>query len=881
MADNDVEVRLGADASGLKAGISEASSAVKTALEGMNSSFVASIASGTALGNIIGNVVVGAVNKLSTAIKESVADTSAYYAEAAKLGRTLGVTATEAGTLMQELDNALASTEEYTSAAKGLEKQINKNEAGLNAMGLATRDVSGHLRPLNDLMNDAIGIVNKHREGTDRNITAQQLFGKGLADGTNLLKLNADAAKDAKASNDELGLTIGERGAKNASAYRDAMKDVGDVMDAIKKIIGDALMPLLTQMGAWFRSEAPAFLEKFRVLINSVTFAFELLYLAINTVYNITRAVAESIDALFMGVLRTLDKLLRGDFTGAKAEWDKGLSDIEGVVKKRMSNIVAEGQKTAEALRGLIHGDKEQSKSSAKDGSDESASTKSAKGDTRLAEWKSQLQAKKEAENDYFKSSLDMEESYWTAKLASVTGHSKEDLALRRQISSELYNIHKQQAQAERQLEDEAIAYAQKKGEAIVSTERETLQAKRQLNQITADELTAGLLDLSNREHQIQLNALQDKLKIYQNDKVQKQKILDEIALLEQKHANDVTKIYQDAAKAQIELNNQLRDQKASHLSEMQNVELQNERDAIQLKYDLGIISDEQRLDALRKLLDQEYQLQLKALQDKLALDNLSVLERQKTLDAMAVLEAKHDNDLRRNAGDLARYQQQIWKSLGNQISSLWDKGITAMMNGTLTFRNAFKAIFTQLIGWFATEVIGNYVKKWLAAQLAKLAITKAVNAEETVSTIGAQIAQQAQQKMLGITGVMSNASIAAAAAMASVAAIPLVGWEMAPEVGATTYASAMAFLPSAAGGYDIPSGVNPMTQLHEKEMVLPAKYADTIRSMADGGGSGGAINVNISAVDASGVKKLFMTHGNLLADAMKAQVRNFKVQKA
>jgi hypothetical protein len=43
---------------------------------------------------------------------------------------------------------------------------------------------------------------------------------------------------------------------------------------------------------------------------------------------------------------------------------------------------------------------------------------------------------------------------------------------------------------------------------------------------------------------------------------------------------------------------------------------------------------------------------------------------------------------------------------------------------------------------------------------------------------------------------------------------------------------------PSAADGYDIPAGVNPMTQLHEKEMVLPAKYADTIRTMTgtDGG---------------------------------------------
>ncbi len=47
----------------------------------------------------------------------------------------------------------------------------------------------------------------------------------------------------------------------------------------------------------------------------------------------------------------------------------------------------------------------------------------------------------------------------------------------------------------------------------------------------------------------------------------------------------------------------------------------------------------------------------------------------------------------------------------------------------------------------------------------------------------------------------------------------------------------------SAAGGYDIPSGVNPVTQLHEEEMVLPSPLANAVRRMAgegEGGGAGG-----------------------------------------
>jgi len=47
----------------------------------------------------------------------------------------------------------------------------------------------------------------------------------------------------------------------------------------------------------------------------------------------------------------------------------------------------------------------------------------------------------------------------------------------------------------------------------------------------------------------------------------------------------------------------------------------------------------------------------------------------------------------------------------------------------------------------------------------------------------------------------------------------------------------------SAEGGFDIPAGLNPVTQLHEQEMVLPKEQANTIRSLghatdaASGGG--------------------------------------------
>ena len=103
----------------------------------------------------------------------------------------------------------------------------------------------------------------------------------------------------------------------------------------------------------------------------------------------------------------------------------------------------------------------------------------------------------------------------------------------------------------------------------------------------------------------------------------------------------------------------------------------------------------------------------------------------------------------------------------------------------------------------------------------------------------------------------------------------------MAPGVGAETYATAMGYLASASGGYDIPSGLNPLTQLHQEEMVLPAHIANPLRDSLSGGGVGGDTHLHVHAVDAPSVERLFRDNGHLLAREMRRQARNFAPTKA
>ena len=131
----------------------------------------------------------------------------------------------------------------------------------------------------------------------------------------------------------------------------------------------------------------------------------------------------------------------------------------------------------------------------------------------------------------------------------------------------------------------------------------------------------------------------------------------------------------------------------------------------------------------------------------------------------------------------------------------------------------------------------------------------------------------------------MMNAYSAMAAAWQAMCAIPVVGPALGVAAGAAAFAGVSAIaknIRSASGGYDIPAGTNPITQLHAEEMVLPAKYANAIRDMTNGGsgggGSSGDVHVHINAVDAHSVKRLFNDHGAVLASVLKRQAGKFAI---
>ncbi len=336
-----------------------------------------------------------------------------------------------------------------------------------------------------------------------------------------------------------------------------------------------------------------------------------------------------------------------------------------------------------------------------------------------------------------------------------------------------------------------------------------------------------------------------------------------------------------------------------------------------------GKISNVEKARLAKQLEDQLYAIKRMGLEERLALESelggltgntngvssvtneIGALDNQKSISDIqspALISSAEMKDFEDKFGDLT-----------SRMSGLWDKGIQSMMNGTLTWKNAMNAIFTELAGAFVQSMISEPLKKYAASLARRIAMKLGFIKTETAAEVtgqaaqtGAVVAGETTKTMATSTGALARLAIKAGEAIKSImmyaweamagafkamVSIPYIGPVLAVAAGASALALVGGLagkIKSARGGYDIPAGVNPVTQLHEEEMVLPKQHANTIRALgksltSDGGigGGGGSSaqtfnNFTIQAWDSKDVRRFMEKHGRELASGLKGHRRNF-----
>ncbi|WP_308032422.1 tape measure protein [Neisseria cinerea] len=330
---------------------------------------------------------------------------------------------------------------------------------------------------------------------------------------------------------------------------------------------------------------------------------------------------------------------------------------------------------------------------------------------------------------------------------------------------------------------------------------------------------------------------------------------------------------------------------------------LEMEKDAADQALADGRISQLERLDMEIEFENRRYQIAYDALQERIALAGQDPTYSQTAIDKLkaqmgelgqghertqAKNEGKRENQRRKDAPNVMEMLQDGGKNVWQQAQQQMSQAFTAMLTRAQSFRQAMGGVFSSIRQTFVQEMVskplaalvGRFAKEgamWLAngtrqiaAQTATSAAVTGIKKVETTENVGMNAIQAAAEAFKAMAGIPYVGPIlavgAAAAAMAAV-----YGLMSGMGGGGSSTSTTTTRIPSAAGGWDIPAGINPLTQLHENEMVLPAEHAQTIREMAgQQGGSDSTIIINSTGGD--------FIHKKDLAKLLKQMNRDFKL---
>lgn len=304
---------------------------------------------------------------------------------------------------------------------------------------------------------------------------------------------------------------------------------------------------------------------------------------------------------------------------------------------------------------------------------------------------------------------------------------------------------------------------------------------------------------------------------------------------------------------------------------------LDAERAVAKMMLDLGQLKNAQFLQLDANLEQQRFEIQRAALEARMLLlkddPSSTPAERERVNGKLLELDRQYQ---------ARRIEIMTGLSKTGALANVWDglnSSFTSAMDGMLfhaqTWGQALASIYRSVGSAFVREVATEPIAKWmvmqakmLAAKLGFVAQENAIGAAGSAATVATKAAETS-----AVVG--ANAVQAGTGAAASQAPIPIIGPVLALAAMAAIFAAVSGFgksNKSAANGYDIPAGINPMVQTHEEEMILPKQISNGFRQLfAEGGvgqGRGDTNHYSINALDARSFYDFLQDNSDAVAAA-------------
>lgn len=840
-SDNEIEVGFGVDTSGIESGSQKAASAVKNAVGEMKESMAAMTEATLAMKESItaamegisagfekfNGMLMGLTAALAGtgAIKEFVNDSLKLTSESAAMGKALGISATEASYLKSALAGVGVSSETMLQGANKITMTLVKNEQAFKDLGVATRDSGGHFLNTRDIMEATNAKLREFGEGTDRNVEGMKIYGRAWQDIAPLVSKFKGETEESRAEAEALNLVVGQESVDAMKAYKTAQIGVGEVMEGIKNTIGEALMPRLTAMAEWFKSVGPDAVNATRIAMNGYLAVQDSAKDSLMTLWNLfSDAFSEmgKIIANVMGdggtgptamqVFENIIKVAEVAFIGFGISVKLAVNSIRGSFEQLANVAHLAGTVVAAALHGDWAGIK--------------------------AGW------------DQFKADTTktISDTMDNAVTIATEGREKIDAAIMGNLGAKK-PVTKTKGQAEGAHSGDGAGAANKPKSEM-------------------PDFKAALQEKLEAEGNYFKDSTAESLAYWQGVKARGLKSIEDDRAVNTEIFNLKKKLALDG-KA-------LAEEDSTSRMAMTRASITTEIDAINAKQAAGKMSMAESLAQIKILHDAEYTAEVALLEQKKAILGTSALEAKKIDDELVMLREKNNVTVIKDAAAAAAEVQKGWEKAFAPIVSAMDTAVKGIISGTTTMQKALDNIFNSILATFANMGV-KMVADWAVKEATKTMATLAGTEARTAAEEDGAVQSMAISGAAAVKNIMNSAWEAMSAAYKAMAGIPVVGPALAVGAGATAFGAVSGLagnIASARGGYDIPAGVNPMTQLHEREMVLPRAQADAVRNMADGGG--GETHLHVHAIDGASVEKLFKNNGALLTSVMRSQRRNF-----
>jgi hypothetical protein len=294
-------------------------------------------------------------------------------------------------------------------------------------------------------------------------------------------------------------------------------------------------------------------------------------------------------------------------------------------------------------------------------------------------------------------------------------------------------------------------------------------------------------------------------------------------------------------------------------------------------------ISQSQKVALSQQALDQEYALELAALQRREALGEQSLAAKQRIDDMIIETTRRREDEMSALTRSALQQQERDYQSFGDSIMQAFNSQLRGLLSGTENWHTAFKSVLENLLVKFI-EWCETSVEHYVLAEVMKTAATTSGVAARTGAEDAGAAASIGAQGAAMIRSILSSAAETFAGVFGFLS--PLMGpFAAGPAAAAQATVAGMAGSVASAdiGMWQVPQDM--LTLVHHNELVMPAGEAGAFRSLLSEGdatsGRGASVaihpttNFHVSAVDAGSVSQWMKANSSQMMRAIDEAVRH------